>query len=59
MTLARMIWHELISLFLSPMAIARALGADPVKLFKDYVAAKGSPQAASKRPTKRPLLRNP
>jgi transcriptional regulator with XRE-family HTH domain len=31
-------------------AIARALGADPVKLFKDYVGGKGSPKPASKRP---------
>lgn len=34
------------------VAIARALGADPVKLFKDYVAAKGSPKAVSRRPAK-------
>jgi transcriptional regulator with XRE-family HTH domain len=33
-------------------AIARALGADPVKLFKDYVGGKGAPKAAAKRPTK-------
>ena len=34
------------------IAIARALGADPVKLFKDYIAAKGPLKAASRRPTK-------
>ncbi len=33
-------------------AIARALGADPVKLFKDYVAGKGSPKITAKRPAK-------
>ncbi|KAJ8134482.1 hypothetical protein OY671_012305, partial [Metschnikowia pulcherrima] len=33
-------------------AIARALGADPVKLFKDHVAGKGAPKATPKRPTK-------
>ncbi len=32
--------------------IARALGADPVTLFKDYVGGKGSPKAALKRATK-------
>ncbi|MBQ8103055.1 MAG: helix-turn-helix transcriptional regulator [Afipia sp.] len=32
--------------------IARALGADPVKLFKYYVGGKGSPKPASKRPAK-------
>lgn len=34
------------------IAIARALGADPIKLFKDYVGGKGAPKAASKRPAK-------
>ena len=34
------------------IAIARALGADPVKLFKDYVGGKGSPKAIAKRPAK-------
>ncbi len=34
------------------IAIARALGTDPVKLFKDYVAGKGAPKAAPKRPNK-------
>lgn len=33
-------------------AIASALGADPVKLFKDYVGGRSSPKAASKRPSK-------
>ena len=33
-------------------AIARALGADPVKLFKDYISGKGAPKAAAKRPAK-------
>jgi transcriptional regulator with XRE-family HTH domain len=31
------------------IAIARALGADPVKLFRDFVAGKGPPKAARKR----------
>ncbi len=34
------------------VTIARALGADPIKLFKDYVGGKGSSKAASKRPAK-------
>lgn len=34
------------------IAIARALGADPVTLFKDYVGGRGSPKAASKRPAR-------
>lgn len=33
-------------------AIARALGADPVKLFKDYVGGKGAPKVVSKRSAK-------
>lgn len=31
------------------IAVARALGADPVKLFRDFVAGKAPPKAASKR----------
>jgi len=34
------------------MAIAHALGADPVKLFKDYVGGKGAPKVALRRQTK-------
>ena len=34
------------------IAVARALGADPVKLFKGYVGGKGAPKAALKRSTK-------
>jgi transcriptional regulator with XRE-family HTH domain len=34
------------------VAIARAVGADPVKLFRDYVAGKGTAKSASKRPSK-------
>jgi transcriptional regulator with XRE-family HTH domain len=34
------------------VAIAHALGADPVKLLKGYLAAKSSPKSASKRSTK-------
>jgi transcriptional regulator with XRE-family HTH domain len=31
------------------IAIARALGADPVKLFRDFVTGKAPPKAAAKR----------
>ena len=31
------------------IAIARALGADPVKLFRDFAAGKAPPKAARKR----------
>jgi transcriptional regulator with XRE-family HTH domain len=34
------------------IAIARALGADPVKLFRDFVAGKAAPRAARKRTAK-------
>jgi len=34
------------------IAIARALGADPVKLFKDFVAGKTAPKPKRKSPTK-------
>jgi transcriptional regulator with XRE-family HTH domain len=33
------------------IAIARALGADPVKLFRDFVAGKAPPKSPRKRPT--------